>query len=87
MNYQVTLTLPEPIYQQAQTIAQKSDQSLVDLLTEIIAVSINEKTTGESILEMIDNFTDDMTIAEIEQLPTDAAENHNFYLYGNHRQP
>ncbi|MDQ2098823.1 MAG: hypothetical protein QQW96_14375 [Tychonema bourrellyi B0820] len=83
MNTQVTLTLSEPVYQQVQTIAQQSDRTIADLLTEIITLSLNQKTTGESILEMIANFTADLTTSEKDQLPTDAAENHDFYIYKN----
>ncbi len=83
MNTQVTLTLSEPIYQQVQTLAQQSDRNIADILTEIITLSLNQKSTGESILEMIANFTADLTTSEIEQIPTDAAENHDFYIYRN----
>lgn len=39
-------------------------------------------TTGESILKIVEDFTNDMTDEELSQLPTDAAEQHNHYLYG-----
>jgi predicted RNase H-like HicB family nuclease len=38
-------------------------------------------TTGESILKIVENFTNDMTDEELSQLPTDAAEQHDHYLY------
>jgi hypothetical protein len=83
MNTQVTLTLSEPIYHQVQTMAEQSDRTIADILTEIITLSVNQKTTGESILEMIANFTDDLSQSEIDKLPTDAAEKHDFYIYRN----
>ena len=43
---------------------------------------------GESLLEMIDRITGDMTAEEIAQLPTDGAEQHDHYIYGiPKRQP
>ncbi|KAB8330489.1 hypothetical protein SD80_027845 [Scytonema tolypothrichoides VB-61278] len=42
----------------------------------------NNHTTGESILKMVESFTNDMTDEELSQLPTDAAQQHDHYLYG-----
>jgi predicted RNase H-like HicB family nuclease len=39
-------------------------------------------TTGQSILNLVQKFTADMTDDEISQLPTDGAEQHDHYLYG-----
>ena len=41
---------------------------------------------GESLLEMIDRITADMTAEEIAQLPTDGAEQHDHYIYGTPKQ-
>lgn len=58
------------------------------------AASIDEtpvadrSNSGESLLEMIDRITADMTAEEIAQLPTDGAEQHDHYIYGiPKRQP
>ncbi len=40
----------------------------------------NQQTTGESILKMVANFQADMTSEEMALLPTDAAEQHDYYL-------
>ena len=42
----------------------------------------SNNNTGESILKMVESFTNDMTDEELSQLPTDAAEQHDHYLYG-----
>lgn len=47
---------------------------------------MQKPTTGESILSMIADFTSDMTEDEVNQLPTDAAEQHDRYLYGIHKK-
>ena len=48
----------------------------------------DHSTSGESLLEMIDRITGDMTAEEIAQLPTDGAEQHDHYIYGiPKRQP
>jgi hypothetical protein len=38
-------------------------------------------TTGQSLLRLSQKFTADMSTDEINQLPTDAAQNHDHYLY------
>ena len=37
--------------------------------------------TGQSILKMVDKFKEDMTEEEVNQLPNDAAAQHDHYLY------
>jgi len=41
-----------------------------------------ENTTGQSLLELFDSITADMTPEEIAKLPTDGAEQHDHYIYG-----
>ncbi|ACK73030.1 conserved hypothetical protein [Gloeothece citriformis PCC 7424] len=66
-------------------------QSLEDVLIRLkntlesylSSSDISQKdTTGESILKIVDKLTDDFTQEELEQLPEDGAEEHNYYLYG-----
>ena len=39
------------------------------------------KTTGQSLLELFEQVTGDMTDEEIKQLPKDGAEQHDHYIY------
>jgi hypothetical protein len=39
-------------------------------------------TTGQSLLRLSRKYTADMSADEINQLPADAAQNHDHYLYG-----
>jgi hypothetical protein len=39
-------------------------------------------TTGQSLLRLSQKYTADMSADEINQLPADAAQNHDHYLYG-----
>lgn len=43
---------------------------------------LKRENTGESILKMVNKFSNDITEEEINKLPTDAAENIDYYLYG-----
>ena len=62
-----------------------STKSAANIDTTPAAESSN---SGESLLEMIDRITGDMTAEEIAQLPTDGAEQHDHYIYGiPKRQP
>lgn len=62
------------------------DQALAKLkeilLLQLQVEKIPPQTPGESILSAIAKFSQDMTEEEIERLPTDAAEQHDHYLYG-----
>ena len=39
-------------------------------------------TTGQSLLELFQNITSDLTEADIKNLPRDGAEQHDHYIYG-----
>ncbi len=41
------------------------------------------QTTGDSILNLVENFTANLSEEEIQNLPTDGAEQHDHYLYGS----
>jgi predicted RNase H-like HicB family nuclease len=40
------------------------------------------KTTAQSLLELFENITADMTETEINNLPRDGAQQHDHYIYG-----
>lgn len=42
----------------------------------------NNGKIGQSIWELADNFVKDLTEEELNQLPTDGAEQHDHYIYG-----
>lgn len=47
----------------------------------IASITPQQETTGESILNMVDKFTLDLTEEELKLLPVDGAEEHDHYLY------
>lgn len=54
------------------------------LETHLMASDLSqEETTGESILKIVDKLTDDFTEEELAQLPSDGAEERDYYLYGS----
>jgi predicted RNase H-like HicB family nuclease len=67
--------------------------SVVNEIKEIIRVYLENdsqqipKSTGESLLNLFDNITADMTPDEIDQLPKDGAEQHDHYIYGIPKRP
>ena len=44
-------------------------------------------STGQSLLDLFDDITADMTADEIAQLPKDGAEQHDHYIYGTPKRP
>ena len=66
---------------------QKNTESLKPVETTAVTEAYSSNA-GESLLEMIERITADMTPEEIAQLPTDGAEQHDHYIYGvPKRQP
>jgi predicted RNase H-like HicB family nuclease len=61
---------------------------LKEMLSQQFTSSEPEKpmTTGQSILDIVQKFSADMTDDEINQLPIDGAEEHDHYLYGTLKQ-
>lgn len=52
------------------------------LSQELSSAQINVKpTTGQSLLRLAQRFAADMNEDEINQIPVDAAQNHDHYLY------
>ncbi|WP_026734640.1 type II toxin-antitoxin system HicB family antitoxin [Fischerella sp. PCC 9605] len=63
-------------------------ESVFERLKEVIkdyletTSTSHHQTTGESLINLVADFTKDMTEEEMNQLPTDGAEQHEHYLYG-----
>ena len=65
--------------------AQQNETVAIDSSVNTVEPTGN---VGESLLEMIERITADMTPEEIAQLPKDGAEQHDHYIYGTpKRQP
>jgi hypothetical protein len=82
------VSFPESATQQFQdqsleTIIAKLKDTLSQELTS--TQSSQPLTTGQSLLKLVQNFTADMTEEELNQLPVDAATQHNHYLYGSEK--
>ncbi|MBD1822441.1 hypothetical protein H6F51_08020 [Cyanobacteria bacterium FACHB-DQ100] len=45
------------------------------------------ETEDETLLELMERLTADMTEEEIAQLPKDGAEQHDHYIYGSPKRP
>lgn len=71
-----------------QPIEGQSLDSVVNEIKELLrnyldaANQTTPKTTGQSLLSMFDEITDDMSDDEIAQLPHDGAEQYDHYICG-----
>jgi predicted RNase H-like HicB family nuclease len=85
-----TANIPEISGQQ---IRGKSLDSVVNEIKEMIQVYWETpgkpapNSTGESLLDLFDEITADMTEYEIAQLPKDGAKQHDHYIYGTPKKP
>ena len=68
----------------AQKLSVTAKENGQDSVQETQAVTQTEleNTTGQSLLELFDSITADMTPDEVVKLPTDGAEQHDHYIYG-----
>jgi predicted RNase H-like HicB family nuclease len=70
------------------TAQGNSLDSVIDTIKEVIhsywekKEPETSKTTGQSLLELFENITSDMTEEESKNLPRDGAEQHDHYIYG-----
>ena len=70
------------------TAQGNSLDSVIDTLKQAIhsywekKESETSQTTGQSLLELFENITSDLTEEEIKNLPRDGAEQHDHYIYG-----
>ena len=75
-----------------QRIQGKSLDGVVNEIKEIIrnylenASQTGSDSTGESLLTLFNEITEDMTADEIAQLPSDGAEQHDHYIYGTSKR-
>ena len=70
-----------------QKFQDQSLEAIVAKLKETLSQELStsqdhlKPTAGQSLLRLAQRFSEDMTEDEINQLPTDAAQNHDYYLY------
>jgi predicted RNase H-like HicB family nuclease len=62
------------------------DQIKEAIKAYLVQQSVEPQTTGQSLLELFEQVTGDMTDEEIKQLPKDGAEQHNHYIYKTPKQ-
>jgi hypothetical protein len=77
---EVTLNLPEKIYQNVSSAAKKSKRKLADL----IVADIQEKYSAQTTERPLANFSDDEVLALANlQMPKKQSERHSALLYKN----
>ena len=82
--YSVNFPESEQINYQASSLDGVLNRLKDTLETHLSSAEISEtETTGESILKMVDKLNQDFPEAELKPLPSDAAEEHDHYLYGS----
>lgn len=82
--YSVNFPELEPIDYQDSSLDEVLNRVKDTLQTHLISSDISqEETTGESILKIVDKLTYDFKEEELEQFPSDGAEEHDYYLYGS----
>ncbi|MGK7875433.1 MAG: hypothetical protein AB4426_19670 [Xenococcaceae cyanobacterium] len=76
-DYQVQDNSLDVVFEQLKLAVQKhlknSDES-------------KKETAGQSIIKLVAKFTEDLTEEEIKKFPTDAAAQHDHYLYGTQKK-
>lgn len=78
------ISFPESENQQFQ---DQSFEAVIAKLKETLSQELSSSqvsvrpTTGQSLLRLAQRFSADMSEDEINQLPVDAAQNHDHYLY------
>jgi predicted RNase H-like HicB family nuclease len=78
------ISFPESENQQFQ---DQSFEAIIAKLKETLSQELSsstinlQPTTGQSLLRLAQRFAADMSEDEINQLPADAAQNHDHYLY------
>ena len=77
---EITLNLPEKVYQNVSSAAKKSKRKLADL----IVADIQEKYSAQTSERPLANFSDDEVLALANlQMPKKQSERHSVLLYKN----
>jgi hypothetical protein len=78
---QLIRSLPQP---ERQVLNQRLGEETETSISQVASIKAIEPTTttGQSLLNMMQQFIEDIPEEEINQFPTDAAQQHDHYLYG-----
>ena len=77
---EVTLNLPEKIYQDVSTVAKKSKRKVVDLIVDVV----QEKYSTQALERPLTNLSDEEVLALANlQMPKKQSEIHSALLYKN----
>ncbi len=77
---EVTLNLPEKIYQDVSTVAKKSKRKVVDLIVDVV----QEKYSTQALERPLTNLSDEEVLALANlQMPKKQSERHSALLYKN----
>ena len=77
---EVTLNLPEKIYQDVSTVAKKSKRKVVDLIVDVV----QEKYSAQALERPLTNLSDEEVLALANlQMPKKQSERHSALLYKN----
>ncbi|MBX7172100.1 MAG: hypothetical protein K1X72_14140 [Pyrinomonadaceae bacterium] len=77
---EITLNLPEKIYQDISTVAKKSKRKVIDLIVDVVEEKYSNKLNDRPLA----NFTDEEVLALANlQMPKKQSERHSELLYKN----
>ncbi len=77
---EITLNLPENIYQNVSTVAKKSKREVVDLIVDVV----EEKYSSQNFESSLKDFPDEEILALANlQMPKKQSERHSELLYKN----
>lgn len=77
---EITLNLPEKIYQNVSTVAKKSKREVVDLIVDVV----EEKYSSQNFESSLKDFSDEEVLALANlQMPETQSERHSELLYKN----
>ena len=77
---EVTLNLPEKVYQDISTVAKKSKRKLVDLIVDVVEEKYSSKLAERPLADFLDEEV--LAMANL-QMPKKQSERHSQLLYKN----
>jgi hypothetical protein len=71
MSTQVTVTLPDEVYQRAERLAQLTSRDVADVLTDTIVLSLPPLTAQTKMLQPVTELSDEeiLTLTELQMAP------------------
>ena len=77
---EITLNLPEKVYQDVSTVAQKSSRQVIDLIVDVV----REKYSTQVLARPLANYSDEEILALANlQMPKKQSARHSALLYKN----